>query len=158
VSNDTYNRQVLIVNAELSSVNLESVSKSILQMQKNTIFNDFEIQNRIKLISIKSGYSSFYRKNVNYTQSRSTNDVILNSLLIDRNYSSVFAQSILKKAIIDNSSSDSLISIYEILKSNSSNITFKPNRFLKASPSQQWDKEEALQLLDIMKKNEKLIF
>jgi hypothetical protein len=94
---------------------------------------------------------------VNFTQSSNTNDLILNSLLIDRIYSSALAQKMLKKGIIENSNSDSLVYVFELLKSNTSKISLRPNIFNKTTLTQQWDKSEALQLLEIMKKNEKLI-
>jgi hypothetical protein len=157
VSNDSYNRYIITLNKKLISEKLDSAEKSIKQMQKNTIFNDFEVESRLKLIIIKSGYTSNNRKIVNYIQSSNTNDVITNSLLIDRIYSSVLAQNLIKYAIIDNATSDSLIYVFELLKSNTSKISLRPNKFNKATVNLQWDKSEALQLLDIMKKNEKLI-
>jgi hypothetical protein len=157
VSNDSYNRHIITLNKKLISEKLDSAEKSIKQMQKNTIFNDFEVESRLKLIIIKSGYTSNNRKIVNYIQSSNTNDVITNSLLIDRIYSSVLAQNLIKYAIIDNATSDSLIYVFELLKSNTSKISLRPNKFNKATVNLQWDKSEALQLLDIMKKNEKLI-
>jgi hypothetical protein len=156
VSNDSYNRYIITLNKKLISEKLDSAEKSIKQMQKNTIFNDFEVESRLKLIIIKSGYTSNNRKIVNYIQSSNTNDVIINSLLIDRIYSSVLAQNLIKYAIIENATSDSLIYVFELLKSNTSKISLRPNKFNKAT-NLQWDKSEALQLLDIMKKNEKLI-
>lgn len=157
MSNDSYNRYIITLNKKLISEKLDSAEKSIKQMQKNTIFNDFEVESRLKLIIIKSGYTSNNRKIVNYTQSSNTNDVITNSLLIDRIYSSVLAQNLIKYAIIENATSDSLIYVFELLKSNTSKISLRPNKFNKATLNLQWDKSEALQLLDIMKKNEKLI-
>ena len=157
MSNDSYNRHIITLNKKLISEKLDSAEKSIKQMQKNTIFNDFEVESRLKLIIIKSGYTSNNRKIVNYIQSSNTNDVITNSLLIDRIYSSVLAQNLIKYAIIDNATSDSLIYVFELLKSNTSKISLRPNKFNKATVNLQWDKSEALQLLDIMKKNEKLI-
>ena len=157
MSNDSYNRHIITLNKKLISEKLDSAEKSIKQMQKNTIFNDFEVESRLKLIIIKSGYTSNNRKIVNYIQSCNTNDVITNSLLIDRIYSSVLAQNLIKYAIIDNATSDSLIYVFELLKSNTSKISLRPNKFNKATVNLQWDKSEALQLLDIMKKNEKLI-
>jgi hypothetical protein len=157
VSNDSYNRYIITLNKKLISEKLDSAEKSIKQMQKNTIFNDFEVESRLKLIIIKSGYTSNNRKIVNYTQSSNTNDVITNSLLIDRIYSSVLAQNLIKYAIIENATSDSLIYVFELLKSNTSKISLRPNKFNKATLNLQLDKSEALQLLDIMKKNEKLI-
>ncbi len=157
LSNDSYNKQVLKLNQYLSVVKLERAEKSIKQMKKNTIFNDYEAESRLKLISVKSGYPSKYHKTVNFTQSSNTNDLILNSLLIDRIYSSALAQKMLKKGIIENSNSDSLVYVFELLKSNTSKISLRPNIFNKTTLTQQWDKSEALQLLEIMKKNEKLI-
>ncbi len=157
MSNDSYNRYIITLNKKLISEKLDSAEKSIKQMQKNTIFNDFEVESRLKLIIIKSGYTSNNRKIVNYTQSSNTNDVITNSLLIDRIYSSVLAQNLIKYAIIENATSDSLIYVFELLKSNTSKISLRPNKFNKATLNLQLDKSEALQLLDIMKKNEKLI-
>ena len=157
MSNDSYNRYIITLNKKLISEKLDSAEKSIKQMQKNTIFNDFEVESRLKLIIIKSGYTSNNRKIVNYIQSSNTNDVITNSLLIDRIYSSVLAQNLIKYAIIENATSDSLIYVFELLKSNTSKISLRPNKFNKATVNLQWDKSEALQLLDIMKKNEKLI-
>jgi hypothetical protein len=157
VSNDSYNKHLITLNKKLSLQKLVSAEKSIKQIQKNTIFNDFEVESRLKLIIIKLGYTSNIRKIVNYSQSSNTNDVITNSLLIDRIYSSVLAQKLIKYAIIENATSDSLIYVFELLKSNTSKISLRPNKFSKATVNLQWDKSEALQLLDIMKKNEKLI-
>jgi hypothetical protein len=50
-----------------------------------------------------------------------------------------------------------LVYVFELLKSNTSKISLRPNIFNKTTLTQQWDKSEALQLLEIMKKNEKLI-
>lgn len=157
MSNESYNKQVLKFNKKLSLEKFELAEKSINQMQKNTIFNDFEVESRLKLLNIKLGFTSnFYKKN-NYTISNNTSDVIINSLLIDRIYSSVLAQNILKKSIIENATSDSLIYIFEILKSKKLKFSLRKKIFTKAQLTSQWDKSEALQLLEIMKKNEKLI-
>lgn len=155
MSNDSYNIQVLKLNKNISLVKLESVEKSIKQMNKNTIFIDFETESRLKLISVKLGYPSNFLKTVNYTQT--PNELIINSILVDRLFGSALAQKMLKRGIIENENSDSLVYVFELLKSNTSKISSRPNKFSKALPTQQWDKSEALQLLEIMKKNEKLM-
>jgi hypothetical protein len=83
-------------------------------------------------------------------------DLINISILLNKDQKNEIAQSLLKKAIRNKTSADRVIIFYELISSHN-NLR---NRVYKSSLNRRivrWNANEALQLLDLMKKNEKLL-
>jgi hypothetical protein len=156
VSSEVYNTRIIEINNLLFSQKYELGVKSIKQLQEKTLFTNDELINRLQLINIKSNhFSDNSISKIDYT--RTGIDELINiSILLSKDQKNEIAQSLLKKAIINKTSADSLIIFYELISSHNN----MRNRIFKNTSNKrivQWNANEALQLLDLMKKNEKLL-
>ena len=156
VSSEVYNTRIIEINNLLFSQKYELGVKSIKQLQEKTLFTNDELINRLQLINIKSNhFSDNSISKIDYT--RTGIDELINiSILLSKDQKNEIAQSLLKKAIINKASTDSLIIFYELFSSHNT----MRNRIFKNTSNKrivQWNANEALQLLDLMKKNEKLL-
>jgi len=156
VSSEVYNTRIIEINNLIFSKRYESGLKSIKQLQKNTLFTNDELVNRLQLINIKSYLFSDNRiSKIDYTMT-DIDDLINISILLNKDQKNEIAQSLLKKAIRNKTSADRVIIFYELISSHN-NLR---NRVYKRSLNRRivrWNANEALQLLDLMKKNEKLL-
>lgn len=144
------------INNLLFSKKYELGVNSIKKLQENTLFTNDELVNRLQLLSIKSNrVTDNGIPKIDYL-STDIHDLINVSILLSKNQKTEKAQSLLKKAMINNPSADSIIIFYELISSHNTlhNSVYKnsSNRRIR-----QWNANEALQLLDLMKKNEKLL-
>lgn len=156
VSSGHYNASVMEINNLLFSKKYELGVNSIKKLQENTLFTNDELENRLQLLSIKSHrISDNGISKIDYL-STDIHDLINVSILLSKNQKNEMAQSLLKKAIANKPSSDSIIIFYELISShnNLQSRIYKNSINMRVS---QWNANEALQLLDLMKKNEKLL-
>ena len=144
------------INNLLFSKKYELGVNSIKKLQENTLFTNDELENRLQLLSIKSNrISDNGISKIDYL-STDIHDLINVSILLSKNQKNEMAQSLLKKAIANKPSSDSIIIFYELISSHNTlqSRIYKNSINMRVS---QWNANEALQLLDLMKKNEKLL-
>jgi hypothetical protein len=78
------------------------------------------------------------------------------SILLSKDQKNEIAQTLLKKAITNKPSADSIIFFYELFSSHN-NSRKSINKKTLNKRNAPWNANEALQLLDLMKKNEKLL-
>lgn len=144
------------INTLLFSKKYELGVNSIKKLQENTLFTNDELENRLQLLSIKS--NRILDNGISKIDYLSTDihDLINVSILLSKNQKNEMAQSLLKKAIANKPSSDSIIIFYELISSHNTlqSRIYKNSINMRVS---QWNANEALQLLDLMKKNEKLL-
>ncbi|MFD3393783.1 hypothetical protein U0R10_04045 [Aquirufa sp. OSTEICH-129V] len=156
VSSDDYNARVMDINNLLFSKKYELGVNSIKKLQQNTLFTNDELENRLQLLSIKSNrISDNGISKIDYL-STDVHDLINVSILLSKNQKNEMAQSLLKTAIANKPNADSIIIYYELISSHNTlqSRIYKNSLNMRVS---QWNANEALQLLDLMKKNEKLL-
>ena len=158
VSSDQYNARIREINNLLFAKKYDLGVNTIKKLQENTLFTNDELVNTLQLLSIKSNRVS--DKGISKIDFISTDihDLINVSILLSNNQKNEMAQRLLKQAISNNPNADSIIIYYELLSSHNTNTL--QSRFYKNSINMrvsQWNANEALQLLDLMKKNEKLL-
>ena len=122
---------------------------------KNTIFTNAEVENTTQLIMIKSNSDINRDGLMSDFENWDTNEIIMYSIFLDKSEKKEEAKVILYRSIIDNPTSDTLIKFYELMKSESKNLQVNVSKKLSISILNQWNEDEALQLLELMKKNEK---
>lgn len=129
---------------------------SIKKLQQNTLFTNDELENRLQLLSIKSNRISDNGISKFDYLSTDVHDLINVSILLSKNQKNEMAQSLLKTAIANKPNADSIIIFYELISSHNTlqSRIYKNSLNMRVS---QWNANEALQLLDLMKKNEKLL-
>lgn len=156
VSSDHYNSRIRAINNLLFSKKYDLGVNSIKKLQENTLFTNDELVNTLQLLSIKTNRVS--DKGISKIDFLSTDiqDLINVSILLSKNQKNEMAQSLLKQAISNNPTADSIIIYYELLSSHNTlqSRIYKNSLNMRVS---QWNANEALQLLDLMKKNEKLL-
>ena len=156
VSSEVYNTRIIEINNLIFSKRYESGLKSIKQLQKNTLFTNDELVNRLQLINIKSNhFSDNSISKIDYTMT-DIDDLINISILLNKDQKNEIAQSLLKKAIRNKTSADRVIIFYELISSHN-NLRNRVNKRSLNRRIVRWNANEALQLLDLMKKNEKLL-
>ena len=155
VSNDAYNLLVKNVNDLVFLGHYETAKSTIYQIKKNTIFTNAEVENTTQLIMIKSKSDINRDGLMSDFENWDTNEIILYSIFLDKSEKKEEAKVILYRSIIDNPTSDTLIKFYELMKSESKNLQVNVSKKLSISILNQWNEDEALQLLELMKKNEK---
>jgi len=156
VSSEVYNTRIIEINNLIFSKRYESGLKSIKQLQKNTLFTNDELVNRLQLINIKSNhFSDNSISKIDYTMT-DIDDLINISILLNKDQKNEIAQSLLKKAIRNKTSADRVIIFYELISSHN-NLRIRVYEKSLNKKIVRWNANEALQLLDLMKKNEKLL-
>ena len=155
MSNDMYNLLVNNVNELVILGRYEAAKSSIYQIKKNTIFTNAEVENTTQLIMIKTNSTINRDGLISDFETWDTNEIIMYSIFLDKSEKKEEAKVLLYRSIIDNPTSDTLIKFYELIKSESKNLQVNVSKKLSISILNQWNEDEALQLLELMKKNEK---
>ena len=153
VSNFSYNSQIEKFNFLVEHKELAKAKILIDELRLNSLFSNKEIENRYQLILLKLAD----RQEINMFSAESEVDIIITSFLNSKYLHTEQVNAVLSNAIIDHPNSDSLIYVYELLKSQNINRKNNPTYVSYRSQNFKWNEAEALQLLDMMKKNEKLL-
>jgi len=153
VSNYSYNTQVSKFNTLLAQNKLNNAQLLLDELRLNTLFSNKEIENRYQLLALKLRT----RKPVNVLSVDNEAEIIISSFLNSKYFHTPFVNKMLSNAIINYPNSDSLIYVYELLKTQDINRKLNPTYVSYRSQDYKWNEVEALQLLDMMKKNEKLL-
>lgn len=153
VSNFSYNSQIEKFNFLVEQKEFSKAKILIDELRLNSIFYNKEIENRYQLISLKLADG----QKINAYTSESEADIIITSFLNSKYLHTRQINTVLSNAIIDHPNSDSLVYVYELLKSQKIIRKNNPTYVSYRSQNFKWNEAEALQLLDMMKKNEKLL-
>ncbi|MEY2794249.1 MAG: hypothetical protein RJA76_2241 [Bacteroidota bacterium] len=146
-SSSVYNQKLINIKFALRFKKFDSAKKSLMELESKNIFNNYQIHNQIKLIDLKS--------NKGYFDNELVKNKVLQALLLFENGKKNNSLEYLKSDI-SKFQSDTLVAWYEIIASrqkisNNSKISFASNE------TKQFDTNEALDLLNLMKNKEKYI-
>ena len=153
MSNYSYNTQISKFNTLLEQNKLNNAQLLLDELRLTTLFSNKEIENRYQLLALKLST----RKPVNVLSVDNESEIIISSFLNNKYFHTPFVNKMLPNAIINYPNSDSLIYVYELLKTQAINRKLNPTYVSYRSQDYKWNEAEALQLLDMMKKNEKLL-
>lgn len=153
-SNFGYNNEVKLVNDFVNHHEYASAYRLTRSMERKSIFTNNDIARMQRSLTIKVNPKLF---KANYSP-RSISDYVLKSLVLFQNHAFSEALSFSRNSLQQVSTSDSLIKIYELVATKSPEIIFERN---KVNPNQSIKKirfNEAMNLLDLMKRKEKTLF
>jgi hypothetical protein len=157
VSNYTFNQRINEVNNLLVSGKYRKAKTILDDLQIHTIFNNKELNNRLSLINLKLRLLPKDKQVNDFVNKNDLQEVINMSFLYIHLAKSDQAQKLLMEAVIDFPSADSLVCVFEILKAQNFNKRTMQRYNKNNQVVHRWNETEALQLLDMMKKNEKLL-
>lgn len=149
-TNVRYNQDIANVNRYVSAGDYSNANLLLQNIQAESLFNTDVITNTQQLLLLKS--------NLNDSSKELSTNVFIETLLNLKNQDNMYALQRLRYQMTDLSSSDSLIKLYELIASKSVNNPIKKTSIQKLMVQKTvWDSNEALQLLNMMKKKEKLL-
>lgn len=155
-SSEEYNAQIGQLNRQLSSHQFNQALIQAKKIQKLSIFTNPEIEHIIAVLELKTHHYSNQTKS-NYLKDHSVNNDILYSYFMAMNGHLKEGYTDLHRSIIQNGNIDTLVKAYELYA-----INFPQNKLKKQSTSAQMisqtqkiNTQEALSLLDLMKKKQK---
>lgn len=157
VSNFSYNTQIEKFNKLVEQNRLKQANAILVELRQQSLFSNKAIENRFQLLGLKLTNKQNQKRLTNYNEGDEVNDIIISSFISSKYLQTPQVNQLLLKAIIQFPNSDSLIYVYELLKSQDYNSQSNPKFVSYNSPNFIWNEAEALQLLDMMKKNEKLL-
>lgn len=155
VSNFSYNTQIEKFNKLVEQNRLKQANAILVELRQQSLFSNKAIENRFRLLGLK--LTNNQKRFTNCNEGDEVNDIIISSFISSKYLQTPQVNQLLSKAIIQFPNSDSLIYVYELLKSQDYNRQSNPKFISFNSPNFIWNEAEALQLLDMMKKNEKLL-
>ncbi len=159
LSNNDFNVKILTINERLNRNDFQKAVQLIQNLRIKTIFVNKELDERYKLAILKSNVAINPNQLFIKNQTKDLNSIVASSFIITKGQQPYFAESVLINAINkgSGSGSDSLIHVFEILKSHNFNRKpiFSNNSLVKVR--NKLNETEALQLLDMLKINEKLL-
>ncbi len=155
MSNFSYNTQIEKFNKLVEQNRLKQANAILVELRQQSLFSNKAIENRFRLLGLK--LTNNQKRFTNYNEGDEVNDIIISSFISSKYLQTPQVNQLLSKAIIQFPNSDSLIYVYELLKSQNYNSQSNPKFISYNSPNFIWNEAEALQLLDMMKKNEKLL-
>ncbi len=157
VSNFSYNNQIEKFNGLVEQNKLKQANSILIKLRKQSLFSNNSIENRFRLIGLKLTNNQNQKILHIGNGGDEINDIIISSFISSKYFHKPQANRMLSKAIIKFPNSDSLIYVYELLKSQENSSKSNPKFISYNSSNYIWNEAEALQLLDMMKKNEKLL-
>ncbi len=155
VSGDLYNLSVKNVNNAVVSKQFEQAKLHLNKLKKNVIFTNNEVESINQLIIIKSNSSQINSNSIYDFGDMEIDQILTRSILLDKTNKNEEANVLLTASIIDYPSSDTLVKFFELIKSQNNNPQVQLSKRSTYSKLNQWNENEALQLLELMKKNEK---
>ena len=155
-SSEEYNAQIVQLNKQLSSQHYNQALIHAKQIQKSSIFTNPEIEHVIAILELRTHHNSNLT-NSSFIKDHSINNDILYSYFMAMNGHLKEGYADLHRSIIQNGNMDTLVKAYELYA-----INFPQNKLKKQSTSAQMitqtqkiNTQEALSLLDLMKKKQK---
>lgn len=155
-SSEEYNAQIVQLNKQLSTHHYNEALMNAKQIQKSSIFTNPEIEHIIAVLELRT-HQNTKRANSIFIKDHSVNNDILYSYFMAMNGHLNEGYADLHRSIIQNGNLDTLVKAYELYA-----INFPQNKLKKQSSSTQMisqtqkiNTQEALSLLDLMKKKQK---
>jgi hypothetical protein len=155
-SSEEYNAQIALLNQQISTKQYKKALQNAESIQHSSLFTNTEIEKLVALLELKTCSNSKHNTRV-LIQTNSIENDILYSHFLAQNGDSKNGLAGLHQAIIQNGHSDTLVKAYELYA-----INFPQNKLKKQAQSPQMisqtqkiNTQEALSLLDLMKKKQK---
>lgn len=155
-SSEEYNLQIVQLNQQIKSHKYEMAFQNAQKLKRSTLFINPAIENTIVVLELKLHSTSHLRKSVSLKSNSISNDILLSHFSALRGNSATGLED-LHQSIIKNGNVDTLVKSYELYAFN-----FPQNKLKKQqqstqmiSQSQKINTQEALSLLDLMKKKQK---
>ncbi len=154
-SNYSYNQQIQQINDLVSHRDFRNAYQLITKLEEKSVFTNNDLTRMRRNLALKVRM----RRADNYDNPRTLNDYVINSLSLfknkDYNASMAFCKSIIVNQPV---ASDSLIKLFEILSVHAP-LKNQMNPLLKQQTSfKNMRLNEAMNLLDLMKRKEKTLF
>ncbi len=155
-SSEEYNAQIVQLNKQITAHHYTQALYNAKQIQKLSIFTNPEIEHLIAVLELKTHQNTKQAQKY-LIKDHSINNDILYSYFMAMNGDSKEGYADLHRSIIQNGNVDTLVKAYELYT-----INFPQNKLKKQSSSAQMisqtqknNTQEALSLLDLMKKKQK---
>jgi len=146
-SSAVYNKKLLTISQSIQEKNFKLSLKLLLELERKTLFRNQQLLNTLILVSLKD------RKSNTFTSSNN----LLNAINYFENNSSKKSIEMLKSEI-SNKQSDTSIKWFEIINTrltkHQSNLQVSS---IDKRPEAKFDKNDALEILNLMKNKEKYI-
>lgn len=157
VSNKAFNEKIQAINELV--VKQDYLKATILanNLRQKSIYINGDLEVIFNLLSLKSSQFIDPNKLTRSFRNYNTDNEIIFSFLYTKSQNPIKAEKILTDAIKKSSNSDSLIRVFEIIKTQNINKNFNYLISSKQKLINKWNEKEAFQLLDMLKKNEKLL-
>ena len=126
-------------------------------LRQKSIYINGDLEVIYNLLSLKSSQFIDPNKLTRSFRNYNTDNEIIFSFLYAKSQNPIKAEKILTDAIKKSSNSDSLIRVFEIIKTQNINKNFNYLISSQQKLINKWNEKEAFQLLDMLKKNEKLL-
>lgn len=153
-SNYEYNQRIILVNQYVDNQQYEKALQITRGIENKNIFTNNDIVRMKRNLAIKVNTSFF---DSDY-KPKSIGDYTLNSLFLLKKKKYRRAKTFNQNGIIENSVSDSLIKLYELVAVNTPNNIDQNQSFVKYQSFTKVRFNEAMNLLDLMKRKEKTLF
>lgn len=157
LSNTDFNINIIKINETLVKKDFSKAVQLINELRLKTIFINNDLEEKYKLSILKSNLTVSPDQIFRYNETKEFDNVIISSYLITKGQRPYIAENILINAINRKFGSDSLVHIFEILKSQNISLKNKYSINTIVKVRNKWNETEALQLLDMLKINEKLL-
>lgn len=157
LSNNEFNDIIMSINDKINRTDHTKAAELIDGLRLKSIFVNKSLEDSHKLLILKSNVAIAPEQFYFYNQTKEFNNVIISSYLNTKYQQPYLAESYLIQAINRSNGSDSLIRVFEILKSHNFNRRKKYQTNSLVKVRNRWNEKEALQLLDMLKINEKLL-
>jgi hypothetical protein len=155
-SSEDYNRQIVLLNQQINSRDYSAALKNAKQLKQSSIYMNTTIENAIAVIELKVHANNLVDNTASLNSHSILNDILLSHFLALKGKSKEGLED-LHQSIIENGNVDTLVKSYELYAFN-----FPQNKLKKQQhstqmirQSQKINTQEALSLLDLMKKKQK---
>ena len=153
-SNFEYNQQIKIVNSEINNGNYSLALTLVKQLEKKSIFTNNELIRMDRNLSLKI-HKPF---NITDYSPRSMSDYVIKTLSYYQNKDFYTSIEFTKSSLQSSFASDSLIKIYELVAEKSPMHIQKKELTKQQVSTYKIQLNEAMNLLDLMKRREKTLF
>jgi hypothetical protein len=154
-SNFSYNQQIRQINDLVSHRDFRNAYQQITKLEEKSVFTNNDLTRMRRNLALKVRV----RSADNYDNPRTLNDFVINSLSIYKNKNYNASMAFCKSIIVDQPVvSDSLIKLFEILAFHAPLKNKTKPQIKQQTSFKNMRLNEAMNLLDLMKRKEKTLF
>ncbi len=155
-SSEEYNAQITLLNKQIASHQYEAALRNAQTLQHFTLYTNPEVEHLIAILELKTHKNSIQGEHLLIKDQSISND-ILYSYFMALNGHTREGYTDLHRSIIQNGNVDTLVKAFELYAINSPQNKLKKqaSSAQMISQTQKINTQEALSLLDLMKKKQK---